>query len=65
VSTGGSEASATWKKMPVNKDARNTAGDVVNSERRTVYTKAKLKSGHRKSRHCDAVPLINENDKGK
>jgi hypothetical protein len=48
--------------MPVYTDGKNTAGDVVNRDRRIVNVRETPSRGHRRSRHFDAVPARKEND---
>jgi hypothetical protein len=51
--------------MPKNMDAKKTAGDVVKSDKRMVKVRLTPSSGHRRSRHLEAVPARKEKDRGK
>jgi hypothetical protein len=46
-------------------DGKNTAGDVVNKDRRVVKVRETARRGQRRSRHLDAVPCTKEKDFGK
>jgi hypothetical protein len=51
--------------MPTNTDGKKTAGEVVKSDSRLVNVTDTASSGHRRSRHFEAVPFKKVKDRGK
>jgi hypothetical protein len=51
--------------MPTKLEAKNTAGEVVKRDRRIVKVSETPSSGHRRSRHFEAVPPRKEKERGK